>query len=111
VTNSYLISVAYALLIFLSLVRVRLPQTRIVRFLSDTSYSLYLLHGIAAPLVLKALVPKLPLWAAILAAAVASLAAAAISFRLVEQPFQRLARRLTPSKAAAAAAAPTAVPR
>ena len=44
VTHSYLISVAYALLIFLSLVRVRLPQVRAVRFLSDTSYSLYLLQ-------------------------------------------------------------------
>jgi peptidoglycan/LPS O-acetylase OafA/YrhL len=95
VTNSYLISVAYALLIFLSLVRVRLPQIRAVRFLSDTSYSLYLLHGIAAPLVLKSLIPKLPLWGAILAAAATSLAAAAISFRLVERPFQGLARRLT----------------
>jgi peptidoglycan/LPS O-acetylase OafA/YrhL len=101
VTNSYPISVAYALLIFLSLARVRLPQVGVVRFLSDTSYSLYLLHGIVAPLVLKTLAPKLPLWAAILAAAVASLIAAAISLRLVERPFQRLARRLTRGKAAA----------
>jgi peptidoglycan/LPS O-acetylase OafA/YrhL len=100
VTNSYPISVAYALLIFLGLVRVRLPQVRVVRFLSDTSYSLYLLHGIAAPLVLKALVPRLPLWVAILAAAATSLAAAAISFRVVERPFQGLARRLTRGGAA-----------
>jgi peptidoglycan/LPS O-acetylase OafA/YrhL len=101
VTNSYPISVAYALLIFLCLVRARLPQIRVVRFLSDTSYSLYLLHGIAAPLVLKALVPKLPLWAAIFAAAATSLAAAAISYRWLERPFQGLARRLTRGEATA----------
>jgi exopolysaccharide production protein ExoZ len=100
VTNSYPISVVYALLIFLGLVRARLPPVRVVRFLSDTSYSLYLLHGIAAPLILKALIPKLPLWVVILAAAVTSLAAAAITFHLVERPFQRLARRLTLSTAA-----------
>jgi peptidoglycan/LPS O-acetylase OafA/YrhL len=100
VTNSYPISVAYALLIFLTLVRVRLPPTRVVRFLSDTSYSLYLLHGIAAPLVRKALDPRMPLWAAILAAAATSLAAAAISYRWVERPFQGLARRLSRGKAA-----------
>jgi len=100
VTNSYPISVAYAVLIFLSLVRARLPQIGIVRFLSDTSYSLYLLHGIAAPLVLKTLVPKLPLSIAILTAAATSLVAAAISLRLIERPAQGLARRLTRGKAA-----------
>ena len=98
VNNSYAISVAYALLLFLCLVRVRLPQRRLVRFLSDTSYSLYLLHGIAAPLVLKALIPRAPLWAAILAAAAASLATAALSYLGVERPIQRLARRLTRAK-------------
>ncbi len=95
VTNSYAISLVYALLVFLGLVRTRLPQIRAVRFLSDTSYSLYLLHGIAGPLVLKALVPRLPLSVAILAAAAVSLAAATGSFLLVERPLQKLARRLT----------------
>jgi peptidoglycan/LPS O-acetylase OafA/YrhL len=93
--NSYAISVAYALMLFLALVRVRLPQVPAVRFLSDASYSLYLLHGIAGPLVLKALIPRAPLWVAIGAAAAVSLTAAAISYRWLERPLQRVARRLT----------------
>ena len=94
-TNSYAISVAYALALFAGLVKLRLPQVRAVRFLSDTSYSLYLLHGIAGPLVLKALIPRAPLGLAIAAAAATSLAAAASSYWMVERPLQRIARRLT----------------
>ncbi len=94
-TNSYLVSVAYALLLFVVLLRARLPERRFVRLLSDTSYSMYLLHGIVGWLVLVALVNRAPLAVAILLATLASLAASLVTHRLVELPTQRLARRLT----------------
>lgn len=103
-TNSYLISVAYAALLFFGLVHAKLPSSRIVRFFSDTSYSVYLLHGIFGPMVLKSLMPLVPLWAAILAAAAASLAASVVTFHLMEKPSQKLARRLTRRKVEAVAA-------
>lgn len=94
-SNSYLISLAYALLLFVALMNVRLPERRLVRFLSDTSYSMYLLHGIVGWLVLEALARRAPLWLAILAAVAASLAGASASYWLVEKPAQRLGRYLT----------------
>ena len=103
-TNSYVISVAYAAFLFCGLIHARLPNLRIVRFLSDTSYSVYLLHGIVGLLVLKALLPILPLWAAILASAAAALAAAVAAFHLVERPFQKLGRYLTRRRPEAGAA-------
>ncbi|HEY3697261.1 acyltransferase [Phenylobacterium sp.] len=94
VANSYLISVTYALLLFIALANVALPERRLVRLLSDTSYSVYLLHGIVGWAVLVAL-KQAPLTLAILLAAAASLAAAVVAYRLVERPVQRLGRRLT----------------
>lgn len=105
-TNSYPISVAYALLIFLALAQARLPNVRAIRFLSDTSYSMYLLHGIVGPLMLKALIPTAPLWLAIGLAAGASLAAATITYLLVEKPSQSLGRYLTRPKPAGPAPSP-----
>jgi peptidoglycan/LPS O-acetylase OafA/YrhL len=95
VTNSYLISVGYALLLFVCLLRAKLPELRIVRFLSDTSYSMYLMHGIVGWALLSALMPRAPLAIAIPLAAAASLAASFVTYRLVETPTQKLARRLT----------------
>jgi peptidoglycan/LPS O-acetylase OafA/YrhL len=104
VTNSYVISLAYALLLFVAMLRMPLPELRLVRFLSDTSYSIYLLHGIVGWVVFLALVKRTPLPLAILLAAAASLAAAFATYRLVERPTQRLGRYLTrdrkPSEAA-----------
>ncbi|MFI4966974.1 MAG: acyltransferase family protein [Caulobacterales bacterium] len=102
-TNSYLVSVAYALLLFVALLHIRLPEQRVVRFLSDTSYSMYLLHGIVGWGVMLALMRRAPLSVAITAAAAASLAASYVTYRLVEQPSQRLARRLTRARRPAAA--------
>jgi peptidoglycan/LPS O-acetylase OafA/YrhL len=94
-SNSYLISVGYALLAFVILMHAQLPARRVVRFLSDTSYSMYLLHGIVGALILKALLHRLPTSIAILAAAAGSLAASYLTYRLVERPSQRLGRHLT----------------
>jgi len=95
VTNSYLVSIAYALLLFVGLLHIRLPERRLVRFLSDTSYSVYLLHGIVGWAVLGALMTRAPLTVAIPLAAAASLAASFATYLLIERPSQRLARRLT----------------
>lgn len=95
VTNSYLVSVAYALGLFVILLRARLPAWRSVRFLADTSYSLYLMHGLVGWWVINFMMPRSPLPVAVLLAAAASLAAATLSFWLIERPSQALARRLT----------------
>jgi peptidoglycan/LPS O-acetylase OafA/YrhL len=94
--NSYAISVAYALLLFVALLNVRLPEGRIVRFLSDTSYSVYLLHGLLGEQLLMLLIRHhMPVTLAIAVAAAASLAASWATLRLVERPTQRLARAVT----------------
>ena len=98
VANSYLVSVTYALLLFITLLHVKVPERRVVRFLSDTSYSMYLLHGIIGWSLLLALMPRMSLWLAIPLSMAASLAAAYMTYRLVELPGQRLARRLTRKK-------------
>jgi peptidoglycan/LPS O-acetylase OafA/YrhL len=98
--NSYFISVAYALLLFIALLHAKLPERRVVRFLSETSYSLYLLHGIVGQLLLVTLMPRMPLSLAISFAAAVSLAAACVTYWLVERPTQGLARRLTTRRAA-----------
>jgi peptidoglycan/LPS O-acetylase OafA/YrhL len=96
VTNSYFISVAYAFLLFIALMHIKLPQWRIVRFLSDTSYSVYLMHGLVGwQLLIVLMQHHLPLTFAIPLSAAASLAAACLTFWLVEKPTQRLARILT----------------
>jgi peptidoglycan/LPS O-acetylase OafA/YrhL len=95
ITNSYLVSVTYALLLFIVMLHIRLPERRWVRLLSETSYSMYLLHGIIGWLVLSALIDRIPLTPAILVAAATSLAASLATQRLIEQPAQKLARRLT----------------
>ncbi|THD60560.1 acyltransferase [Phenylobacterium sp.] len=96
VTNSYFISVAYAFLLFVALMHIKLPQWPIVRFLSDTSYSVYLMHGLVGWQLLIVLTQHhLPLTFGIPLSAAASLAAACVTFWLVEKPTQRLARILT----------------
>jgi len=92
--NSYLVSVAYAALLFVAMLHIEPPQRRLVRFIADTSYSMYLLHGIVGALTLAALIDRVPLALAIALSAAASLVAAFVTYRLVEAPFQRLGRRL-----------------
>lgn len=104
-SNSYLVSVTYALLAFIGIMHIQLPPQRVVRLLSDTSYSMYLLHGTIGYLILASLAARAPLWMAILAAATGSLAASYLAYRLVEKPSQRLGRYLTRARQAASATA------
>lgn len=91
--NSYVVSVAFALLAFVILMQVRAPERRAVRFLSNTSYSMYLLHGIIGQLAFAALAGR-PLTLIISVAAAISLGAASLTYLLIELPFQRLGRHL-----------------
>jgi peptidoglycan/LPS O-acetylase OafA/YrhL len=104
VTNSYLISLAYAVLLFVALLHVKLPERRVVRFLADTSYSVYLMHGIVGPALLAVLVKHVSPGLAVVLAAAASLAAAFVTYRLVELPAQRIGRRLTRARGPSLAA-------
>ncbi|HEY3947867.1 acyltransferase [Phenylobacterium sp.] len=103
VTNSYVISVTYALLLFVVLLRASLRPRPVVRLLSDTSYSLYLLHGVVGWGVMAALLGRAPLWVAIALAAGASLAASCVTYWLIETPANTLARRLSRSRRHSAA--------
>ena len=95
VTNSYAISLAYAVLLFLVLRKAKLPENRIVRFLSETSYSLYLMHGIVGYRLIGILLPRIGAPVAVALAIVASLLSASLTYLLVERPTLKFARRLT----------------
>lgn len=95
VDNSYPISVAYAFLLFVVFLRVKLKPQWSVRLLSDTSYSFYLLHGLVGAVVIARTIGKMPLTISIALGAVASLLAAIVAQKLVEAPTQKLARRLS----------------
>lgn len=95
--NSYLITFAWSLCTFLLAWRLeeRLRPGRATRLLADTSYSLYLLHGIVGVAVLDRLVPLTGYWPA-LAVALAVVAAVVLALhRWVERPLQDLGRRLS----------------
>lgn len=90
---SYVIAVvAFVALLAAPLARVRQP----FRFLGDASYSIYLLHLPVGMFVLNLCAKQsMPYSAAIVLAVAATLGLAWLSFRYVERPFQRLARRLS----------------
>lgn len=97
--NSYLITFAWSLCTFLLAWRLeeRLRPGRATRLLADTSYSLYLLHGIVGVAVLDRLVPLTGYWPA-LAVALVVVAAVVLGLHLwVERPLQDLGRRLSSS--------------
>ncbi len=97
VTNSYVISLAYAVLLFLVMRQARLPESRMVRVLSETSYSLYLMHGIVGSGLLSVLLPRIGAPAAVTLSIAASLLSASLTYLLVERPTLKFARRLTSS--------------
>ena len=106
ITNSYVVSVTYALLLFVAMLHARLPERRWVRVLSETSYSMYLLHGILGWMVLSALIGRVPLIVAVPLAAAVSLGASLVTQRWIERPTQNLARRRVRRRPAVAAPAP-----
>ncbi|HEX3786750.1 MAG TPA: acyltransferase [Pseudonocardiaceae bacterium] len=94
---------ALALLIFILLLiaEPRLRPTRVVSFIADRSYSIYLLHGVIAFPMMTLLRPILPPVLAIVCGVAVTMIAVELSFRGIERPAQKLARRLVRRRAPA----------
>jgi peptidoglycan/LPS O-acetylase OafA/YrhL len=63
-------------------------------FLSERTYSIYLVHGITVFAVLDAVYGRLPLWLAVAVALAVTAGVVEISYRLVERPTSSLGRSL-----------------
>jgi peptidoglycan/LPS O-acetylase OafA/YrhL len=96
--SSYNSTLALGLLLFIVLLlnESRLRPNRIVGYLADRSYSMYLLHAFALFPVLQVLWGTVPAPLAVLDALVAVWVAMELGHRLVERPCQRLVRRMLP---------------
>lgn len=103
---SYSLALAFAVLCFLMgmFAEPRLVERRIWVGLSERSYSIYLLHGLVAFVVLDLLRPQVPLWLAVPIVVAVTFGVVEVSYRYVEKPSHVLARRL------ARKAAPKPVP-
>ena len=92
--NSYMISVGFAFAVFVAALAledsIRVPRS--LSFVSDVSYSLYLLHGVVGFFVLDQLVGRISFTAALVVAFAAGLGAAYVAHRFVERPSQQVAR-------------------
>jgi peptidoglycan/LPS O-acetylase OafA/YrhL len=97
IDDGYGTAVLIGLLLFvlLLLLEDRLRPRRVVSYLADRSYSIYLLHGVIALPLMGYLYPHLPIPVAIAAGVLATMLAVELSYRGIERPAQRLARRLT----------------
>jgi len=93
--SGYGVSYALAWLVFVALLLVdkHIRLDPVTRFFSRISYSLYLNHGGLGMLSLSLLVPYLGYRVALLITFAAVVAVSAASYRFVELPSQRLARR------------------
>lgn len=72
-----------------------LLQRRGWTYLSERTYSIYLMHGITVFIVLDALYGRVPLWLAVPAALAVTAVAVEISYRVVERPTAALGRTLS----------------
>lgn len=95
--GAYCSTFALAVLIFLVglLAEPRLRRGRVVAYLADRSYSLYLLHGLFAFPAMRALYPRVPAPVALLTGLALTMLAVELSYRFVEVGGQRWARHLT----------------
>ncbi|NUT49703.1 MAG: acyltransferase family protein, partial [Saccharothrix sp.] len=93
---SYSLALAVAVLCFLMgmFAEPRLVERRLWVGLSERSYSIYLLHGLVAFVVLDLLRPQVPLWLAMPIAVAVTFGVVEVSYRYVEKPSHVLARRL-----------------
>lgn len=92
----YPTAVALAVLLFLLglFAEEHLRQRPVWTWLSERTYSIYLVHGVVVFVVLDALYRHLPLPVAIALALVATAGVAEISYRVVERPSRSLGRSL-----------------
>ena len=71
-----------------------LRERRMWTFLSERTYSIYLMHGVTVFVVLDALYGSIPLWIAMAIALAVTAGAVEVSYRLVERPSISLGRSL-----------------
>lgn len=92
----YNINLAGGLVVFVAclLAEPRLRRVGVIGYLADRSYSLYLLHGLLAFVVMNLLYRPIGYPAALVAGLVATLLGVEAGYRWVERPGMRLARRL-----------------
>lgn len=95
--DGYGVAAALGLLIFilLLLAEPRMRPNRVVGYLADRSYSLYLWHGMISFPLMDLLRPYVPPAVVVVVAVLGTMLVVEGSFRVVEQPARRLARRLT----------------
>jgi peptidoglycan/LPS O-acetylase OafA/YrhL len=96
IDNSYNLALAFAIVCFLMgmFAEPRLKERPFWTALSERSYSLYLLHMLVSFVLLELLRPAVPLPLALLIVIVVTFGVVEISYRLVEQPSHKLARKL-----------------
>lgn len=96
IEDGYPTAVALAILLFLLGLfgEAHLRERRAWTYLSERTYSIYLLHGVTVFAVLDAVYGLIPLWAAIALALAATAGAVEVSYRLVERPSSALGRSL-----------------
>jgi peptidoglycan/LPS O-acetylase OafA/YrhL len=97
VDNSYSLALAIAVLCFLMglFAEPRLRERKFWIALSERSYSIYLLHGLIAFAMLDLMRPAVPLLPAVVIAVAVTFGAVELSYRFVEKPSHRLARKLS----------------
>lgn len=104
-STSFTTQILYVVVLFVTVLLLTdqsAPNSRPVRFFSDISYSLYLLHLPIGALVIDRLFPYLGFTAAAMISFAVVVVLSAGSHAAVERPFQRLARRLTRRESASA---------
>lgn len=97
IDNSYLVSFLVAIAIFLTAygINSRLTPNRFIKLLSDTSYSLYLFHGLVGFFVLDQLTPRIGFPLALLLAVALVSAFVLVVNRTIEKPILEFGRRLS----------------
>ncbi len=88
-------ALGFAIFIAVLLAEHRLRPNKYVSYFADRSYSLYLLHGPLAFPVMERLNGVLPLPLVILAGLALTVGATELTFRYIEQPGQRIGRKLS----------------
>lgn len=88
-------ALGFAIFIVVLLAEQRLRPNKAVSYIADRSYSLYLLHGPLAFPVMERLNGVLPLPLVILAGLALTVGATELTFRYIEQPGQRIGRKLS----------------
>lgn len=93
----YNVVLALGLVVFLIglLAERKLRPGKLIRYLADRSYSLYLLHALLAIALMNVLYPRIGYPAAVAVGLAATLLGAEAGYRWVERPAMRLARHLS----------------